>query len=162
MNEPAGAQQQPSAVLLALGANLGNPRSQILDAWNRLTQRPGVQGECLSSFYVTKPVGGPENQPDFLNCAGLVRTELTPEQFLSEILEIESALGRVRTEYWGPRVIDIDILLFGDHVIRTDRLVIPHPRMHERRFVLDPAVEIAPEMIHPIFGKSVKSIGINR
>ena len=150
--------RSPSAVLLALGANLGDPRSQILDAWNRLTHIPGVQGECLSSFYVTKPVGGPENQPDFLNCAGLVRTEFTPEQLLGEILVIESVMGRVRTEHWGPRVIDIDILLFGDRVIRTDRLVIPHPRMHERRFVLDPAAEIAPDMIHPVFGKSVQQM----
>ncbi|MCL2304551.1 MAG: 2-amino-4-hydroxy-6-hydroxymethyldihydropteridine diphosphokinase [Planctomycetaceae bacterium] len=147
-----------SAVLLAFGANLGDPRSQISDAWNRVAQIPGVRGERLSSFYVTEPVGGPQGQPDFLNCAGLVHTELSPERFLDEIQSIETAMGRVRTEHWGPRIIDIDILLFGDCVIQTDRLTIPHPRMHERSFVLDPATEIAPEMIHPIFKKSVQQM----
>ena len=158
-NNSLSATDRPlSVVLLALGANLSDPRSRVLDAWNRLIQIPGVQGECLSSFYVTEPVGGPKHQPNFLNCAGLVHTELSPEQFLSEIMEIESAMGRVRTEHWGPRIIDIDILLFGDRVIQTERLTIPHPRMHERRFVLDPATEIAPEMIHPIFKKSVQQM----
>ena len=145
-------------VLLAFGANLGNPRSQILDAWDRVTQIPGGQGECLSSFYVTQPVGGPEHQPDYLNCSGLVHTELSPEQLLDAILEIETAMGRKRTEHWGPRIIDIDILLFGDQVIQSERLTIPHPRMHERRFVLEPAAEIVPEMVHPILGKSVKDL----
>jgi len=145
-------------LLLAFGANLGDPRSQILDAWSRLGQIPGVHCRCLSSFYVTEPVGGPTNQPDFLNCAGLVDTELSPEQFLDAILEIESAMGRQRTEHWGPRIIDIDILLFGDCVIQTDRLTIPHPRMYERSFVLDPATEITPEMIHPLLGKSVAEL----
>jgi len=142
-------------VLLAFGANLGEPCAQILDAWNRLGQIPGVECQRLSSFYVTEPVGGPDNQPQFLNCAGLVFTTLSPEQFLNEIMEIETKMGRQRTEHWGPRTIDIDILLLGDIVIQTDRLTIPHPRMHDRRFVLDPAAEIAPEMIHPLLGKSV-------
>ena len=142
-------------VLLAFGANLGNPHSQIFDAWNRIGRIPGVQCQSLSSLHLTKPVGGPENQPDFLNGAGLVDTTLSPEQLLDEIMEIELALGRKRTEHWGPRTIDIDILLFGDLLIQTERLTIPHPRMHERSFVLDPAAEIAPEMIHPILGKSV-------
>jgi len=142
-------------VLLAFGANLGDPYSQILDAWNRIGRIPGVQCQNLSSFRLTKPVGGPENQPDFLNGAGLVDTTLSPEQLLDEIMKIESAMGRKRTEHWGPRTIDIDILLFGDLVIQTERLTIPHPRMHERSFVLDPAAEIVPEMIHPILGKSV-------
>jgi len=142
-------------VLLAFGANLGDPRSQILDAWNRIGRIPGVRCQSLSSLHLTKPVGGPENQPDYLNGAGLVDTTLLPEQFLDEIMEIERVMGRKRTEHWGPRIIDIDILLFGDLVIQTERLTIPHPRMHERSFALDPAAEIAPEMIHPILGKSV-------
>jgi len=142
-------------VLLAFGANLGNPRLQIFDAWDRIGQISEVQRQCLSSFYETKPVGGPENQPDFLNAAGLVRTELTPERLLDEILGIEAAMGRLRTEHWGPRLIDIDILLFGDCVIQTEQLTIPHPRMHERSFVLDPAAEIVPDMTHPLLGKSV-------
>ena len=145
-------------VLLAFGANLGDPRSQILDAWNRIGRIPGVQCHSLSSFHLTKPVGGPENQPDFLNGAGLVYTTLLPEQLLDEIIEIESAMGRKRKEHWGPRTIDIDILLFGDLVIQTERLTIPHPRMHERSFVLDPAAEIAPEMIHSCLGKTVRQM----
>ena len=145
-------------VLLAFGANLGDPRLQILDAWNRVGQIPGVRCQGLSSFYETEPVGGPNNQPNFLNGAGLVHTELTPERLLDEILEIESTMGRIRTEHWGPRCIDIDILLFGDRVIQTERLTIPHPRMHERNFVLGPAAEIAPEMIHPLLRKSVAEL----
>ena len=145
-------------VLLAFGANLGDPCSQILDAWNRIGRIPGVQCQSLSSFHVTKPVGGPKYQLDYLNSAGLVETTLSPEQFLDIIMEIESAMGRKRTEHWGPRIIDIDILLFGNHVIQTKRLTIPHPRMHERSFVLDPAAEIAPEMIHPTFGKTVQQM----
>ena len=148
-------------LLLAFGANIGDTRGQILDAWNRIGQIPGVCCRRLSSFYVTEPVGGPENQPKFLNCAGLVGTELSPEQFLDEITKIESEMGRVRTEHWGPRTIDIDILLFGSHVIQTDRLTIPHPRMHVRSFVLDPAAEIASEMIHPLLGKSIMEMKLN-
>jgi len=145
-------------LLLAFGANLGDPRSQILDAWNRVGQIPGVRCLRLSSFHVTQPVGGPKNQPNFLNCAGSVHTELFPEQILAEIMEIESAMGRRRTEHWGPRIIDIDILLFDHCVICTDRLAIPHPRLHERSFVLDPAAEIAPEMIHPLLAKTIAEL----
>ena len=145
-------------VLLAFGANLGDPRSQILEAWGYVLEIPGVTGTRLSSLYATKPVGGPKNQSNFLNSAGIIQTDLSPLQLLEKTQEIEAKMGRVRAEHWGPRVIDIDIILFGNAAINTVELTIPHPLMHERSFVLDPAAEIAPEMVHPLLRKSVAEL----
>ncbi len=150
--------ESPVDVLLAFGANLGDPRSQILHAWQLVSQVPGIAGMRLSPLYATEPVGGPKNQPNYLNCAGLISTTLSPGQLLQKIQEIESKLGRVRTEHWGPRSIDIDIVLFGALVVHTDTLTIPHPRMQERSFVLDPAGDVAADMIHPTLGKNVAEL----
>ena len=95
------------------------------------------------------------DQPWFLNCAVAMRTDLGPREFLAGILVIEKSMGRVRTQPKGPRVIDIDILLFGAQTIKTPQLTVPHPRMAERRFVLEPLAEIAPEMVHPVLKKTV-------
>ncbi len=145
-------------VLLAFGANLGDPQSQILRAWQLVSEVPGIGAKRLSPLYATNPVGGPKIQPNYLNCVGLISTNLVPEQLLHNLQEIESKLGRVRTEHWGPRSIDIDILLYGPLVVQTDTLTIPHPRMQERSFVLDPAADIAPDMVHPTLAKNVAEL----
>ena len=108
----------------------------------------------VSSLYETEPVEV-TGQPWFLNCAVAVKTELMPREFLAGILGIEKSMGRVRTQPKGPRVIDIDILLFGAQTIDTPQLTVPHPQMTERRFVLEPLAEIAPDMVHPVLKKTV-------
>jgi len=110
-----------------------------------------------SSLYKTEPVGG-KDQPWFVNCVVEVRTVLKPRLLLSELKKIESDMGRQPAEKWGPRVIDLDILFYGQEIIREDDLTIPHPELHKRRFVLEPLNEIAPYIIHPVFGISVKGL----
>jgi 2-amino-4-hydroxy-6-hydroxymethyldihydropteridine diphosphokinase len=111
----------------------------------------------VSSVYETEPVEV-SDQPWFLNCAVALRTELAPSALLSNILAIEKAMGRVRTEPKGPRLIDIDILLFGTQTITTPELTVPHPAMAERRFVLEPLAEIAPQAVHPVLKKTAREM----
>jgi 2-amino-4-hydroxy-6-hydroxymethyldihydropteridine diphosphokinase len=106
----------------------------------------------------TAPVGGPAGQGPYLNAAWEIETTLEPEALVETLLEVERALGRERTEKWGPRTIDLDLLLYGDRVIDEPGLTLPHPRMHERRFVLEPLAEIAPEVRHPLLEKSVREL----
>ena len=141
--------------LIGLGANLGDRAEQIRSAWHLLGKAAGVRLLALSSLHQTEPVGGPPNQPDYLNAAGLLETTLGPEELLDALERVESALGRVRNERWGPRTIDLDLLLFGGLRLETERLSLPHPRMTERLFVLIPAAEIAPTMRHPITGQTI-------
>ena len=141
-----------TTVYLSLGSNLGDREQNLRAAIARLR---GVL--AVSSFYETEPVEFTE-QPWFLNCAVAVRTELTPEQFLAKIQQIEHEMGRRRIQPKGPRNIDIDILLFGDSIINTPELDVPHPAMHQRRFVLEPLNEIAPEARHPVLKKTVREL----
>jgi 2-amino-4-hydroxy-6-hydroxymethyldihydropteridine diphosphokinase len=133
---------------LSLGSNLGNRRFNLEDAISRLEQHGHVVKK--SSFYETEPVDMVD-QPWFLNCVVEFESTETPELLLSHLLDIERQLGRVRDPQHrkGPRLIDIDILLFEDKVVRSPSLTIPHPAMHERRFVLEPLAEIAPQAMHP-------------
>jgi pantoate--beta-alanine ligase len=108
-----------------------------------------------SSLRETTPIGGPAGQPSFLNGAILVETSLSPHNLLARLMDVEQGLGRKRTEHWGPRTVDLDLLLYDDVVLDTPELTLPHPRMTLRRFVLEPAAEIAGEMIHPAIGRSV-------
>lgn len=137
---------------LSLGSNIGDRAANL----NAAIRQLGELGEVLavSSFYETEPVG-PVSQSWFLNCAVKMTTAKMPRQFLHAILGLERRMGRRRTQNKGPRTIDIDILLFGDSVIETRELTIPHPAMHERRFVLEPLAEIAPEVRHPVFKRTV-------
>jgi 2-amino-4-hydroxy-6-hydroxymethyldihydropteridine diphosphokinase len=141
--------------LLGLGSNLGDSARTLDDALSRLAQLPEVEVLRRSSFLQTAPVGGPAGQADYLNLAALVSMSLSPRALLIACQKIESDLGRIRLERWGPRTIDIDLLLYDDLVIDEPDLTIPHPRMAERRFVLEPAAEIAREMRHPVVGCTV-------
>lgn len=142
-------------VYLSLGSNVGDREANLREAISRLGAIGHVQK--VSSFYETEPVELAA-QPWFLNCAVELETEKMPKQFLSAILQIEQEMGRRREQRRGPRTIDIDILLFGSSVIDTKDLTIPHPAMHERRFVLEPLAEIAPEQRHPIFKRTVREL----
>jgi 2-amino-4-hydroxy-6-hydroxymethyldihydropteridine diphosphokinase len=144
-----------TTVYLSLGSNVGSREANLRTAISKL----GELGEVLavSSFYETEPVEFTD-QPWFLNCAVAVRTELLPKQFLAKIQEIEQQMGRRRIQPKGPRNIDIDILLIGDSIISTPQLEVPHPAMHERRFVLEPLAEIAPDARHPVLKKTVRDL----
>jgi 2-amino-4-hydroxy-6-hydroxymethyldihydropteridine diphosphokinase len=137
---------------LGLGSNVGNKRSHLRQALGLLESECRV--EATSTFYSTEPVGYRE-QNWFLNCAARVETELGPQELLEIIGGIEAQLGRERTIPNGPRTIDIDILLFDSLVIDSGGLTIPHPRMHERLFVLEPLAEIAAEVVHPVLGLAI-------
>jgi 2-amino-4-hydroxy-6-hydroxymethyldihydropteridine diphosphokinase len=152
-------------VYLSLGSNVGDREAQLRDALARL----GALGRvaAVSSLYETEPVEFTD-QPWFLNCAVALETSHTPQQLLAAILDLEGKIGRQRVQKKGPRVIDIDILLFDDLLfddaivhdesIDSNGLTIPHPAMHQRRFVLEPLAEIAPELLHPIFKKTIREL----
>ena len=142
-------------VYLSLGSNLGDRQANLRTAIGRLLELGDVVE--VSSLHETEPVEVTD-QPWFLNCAVAVRTELMPREFLAGILAIEKSMGRVRAQPKGPRVIDIDILLFGAQTINTPQLTVPHPAMAERRFVLEPLAEIAPDVVHPKLKKTVREL----
>ncbi len=142
-------------VYLGLGSNMGNRQENLNRALDFLSQRLRV--EQVSPVYDTEPVGNTD-QPRFLNLACQVYTRLAPVELLTLAKGIESKLGRVSSKPNAPRPIDIDILFYGDQVIKTPELVIPHPRLVERAFVLIPLAEIAPELVHPVSGKTIKEL----
>jgi 2-amino-4-hydroxy-6-hydroxymethyldihydropteridine diphosphokinase len=136
--------------LLGLGSNLGDSARLLSEAVARLQNRPHIEVLRQSRFRETSPVGGPAGQAAYLNAAAVVRTSLSPRELLKECQEIENSRGRRREERWGPRTIDIDLLLYDDLVLDEPDLQIPHPRMAWRRFVIESAAEIAAEMVHPV------------
>jgi 2-amino-4-hydroxy-6-hydroxymethyldihydropteridine diphosphokinase len=142
-------------VYLSLGSNVGDRETNLRDAIVRL----GDLGEvtAVSSFYETEPIEFTA-QPWFLNCAVAVRTELMPKLLLAKVQAIEQQMGRRRTQPKGPRTIDIDILLFGNSVISAPQIEVPHPAMQERRFVLEPLAEIAPDVRHPINKRTAREL----
>ncbi len=140
-------------ILLALGANL-EPRRERIEEAMRLLELEALADARRSSMYATEPVGYTD-QPDFLNAAITGTTSLGAEELFRVCKDIERRIGRQHRDRWREREIDIDIILYGVQVIDTPLLTIPHPRMHERAFVLDPAAEIAPDMIHPVLGTTI-------
>lgn len=142
---------------IGLGSNVGDREVNLRSALDRLGECEGVEVTKVSSFIETDPVGGPP-QGKFLNAAAELRTTLGPEELLDRLQEIENDLGRERTVKWGPRTIDLDILLYGNDVIRTERLTVPHPLMHERGFVLRPLSKIASAAVHPTLGRDVSEL----
>jgi 2-amino-4-hydroxy-6-hydroxymethyldihydropteridine diphosphokinase len=141
--------------LLSLGSNLGDRGAHLQAALRSLSSLPQTKLLAQSSFRDTKPAGGPAAQDPFLNAAALIETSLTPQQILAELQRIENELGRVRTERWGPRTLDLDLLLYDQLELESLELTLPHPRTSFRRFVLESAAEIAAEMIHPINGWTI-------
>jgi 2-amino-4-hydroxy-6-hydroxymethyldihydropteridine diphosphokinase len=143
-------------VYLSLGSNVGN-REEMLRAALRLLASPGLHVARVSPVYETEPQDF-KNQPWFLNLVAEVQTTLFPMQLLTRVQKIERELGRKRTVNKGPRSIDIDILLYGESVIDSQDLVVPHPRMTERRFVLQPLADLAPDLRHPVLRRSVREL----
>lgn len=135
---------------VGLGSNLGDREATLREAVRLLGRERGIEVVGLSTFRETEPVGYLE-QPPFLNAACAIETSLPPGELLARLLEIETRLGRVRdgVPRWGPRACDLDLLLYGDRVVEEDGLVVPHPRLTERRFALEPLVELDPELALP-------------
>ena len=136
--------------VIALGANIGNPKEQMDIAIALLKE--ALEVSAISSYFTTAPVGGPE-QPDYLNAVCIAESELPAADLLALLHGIEKALGRERIEHWGPRTIDLDLIQYGSLLSYADELMLPHPRAHERRFVLEPWSEIEPDALLLTHGK---------
>lgn len=150
----------PSLVYIALGSNLGNRLASLRRAAAEILSDDLailVSPYRVASVYKTAAIGDRE-QPDYLNSVMAVMTPLPPLEILSELLKIEKSMGRVRAERWGSRTIDLDLLLYGDQIINEPGLQVPHPRMHERRFVLEPLAEIAPDLVHPALRRGIADL----
>ena len=142
---------------IALGSNTGDSETYLNEAVEKIGQIPTCTVEKVSSYLVTEPYGVTD-QPDFLNACLKMRTLLYPEELLKELNRIEKEAGRERIIHWGPRTLDLDILLYDDIVLEEDDLCIPHVEMHKRSFVLEPLAEIAPYKRHPVYGKTVREM----
>jgi 2-amino-4-hydroxy-6-hydroxymethyldihydropteridine diphosphokinase len=142
---------------IALGSNLGDRRATLTRALELLAEADGVRVSAVSEMIETAPVGGPGGQGAYLNAAAEVETDLPPERLLDLLQSIERTLGRQREAEprWGARTCDLDILLMGERVRDDQRLTLPHPRMHERLFVLEPLAQIASQAVHPRLGRTV-------
>ena len=141
---------------IALGSNLGDSNAILKSALFTIANTPGINLISQSSFYQTTPIGPP--QPDYLNACAILEVKFKPDELLEKLLNIEQEFGRVRTEHWGARTLDLDILLFDDLILDTPTLQIPHPRMGERGFVLVPLAEIAPDWIEPKSGIAIAQL----
>ena len=147
---------RPEAAWVALGANLGDPARTLARARAWLGSLPGTVLEAASRVHRTAPIGPP--QPDYLNAVVRLRTTLTPRELLGALQALERTAGRVRTVRWGPRTLDLDLLLFSDRVSDDPVLTLPHPRLHERRFVLAPLCELDPAHRHPRLGLTMAEL----
>ncbi len=147
---------RPARCAIALGSNLGDPLQTLNATIATLTNHPQLRLIRRSSWYLTAAVGPP--QPDYLNGCAILETELSPHELLTLLLGIEDQFGRVRTERWGARTLDLDLLLYDDRKLNTEQLELPHPRMTQRAFVLVPLAEIAPDWIDPVSSRSIEQL----
>jgi 2-amino-4-hydroxy-6-hydroxymethyldihydropteridine diphosphokinase len=145
-------------VYLALGSNLGDRQRFLDEAVRRLRAVPGLTVRRVSPYYETAPVGGPAESGAYLNAVAEAETTLPPDQLLQTLLDIERQFGRIRGEPNAPRTLDLDLILYGDLVQHGPDPVIPHPRMHERRFVLQPLADLAPDFVHPTIKKTIREL----
>ena len=141
---------------IALGSNLGDSLTILKSAIETLNNTPGIVVKSHSSWYQTAPIGPP--QPDYINACAILEVALKPEQLLLALLEIEIKFNRIRREKWGPRTLDLDLLLYDNLILETSTLTLPHPRMTERAFVLVPLAEIAPDWVDPVTGSAIGQI----
>lgn len=152
-------QEQPDHVAyVALGSNVGDRRATIQGALRALDETPGASVERISEIRWTSPVGGPSGQDDYLNAVVRLRTRLTAHELLDALMAIELWYGRERVVRWSARTLDLDLLLYDDATIETERLTVPHPRMHERRFVLEPLCDLAPDAVHPLLNMTAREL----
>lgn len=142
---------------IGMGANMGDKRGNIKAALEAITASGHTKVTGISKFYETAPVGYVE-QDDFLNCVVALKTQLSPRELVLSLLQIEKDLKRERIIKWGPRTIDLDVLLYDDIITEEEECIIPHPRMHERMFVLKPLCDLAPYAVHPILRKRMKEL----
>lgn len=158
VTKPSQHDITPERAFIALGANLGDREATIRRALAALGAMRGVAIVRVSTLIENPSVGGPADAPPFLNGAAELATTLPPHDLLARLLEVERHLGRERRRRWAPRTIDLDLLLYADRVIESDALTVPHPRLHERDFVLMPLAEIAPNAMHPTLEKTIKQL----
>lgn len=145
-------------VYLGLGSNLGDRWANLHAAVQRLQAEPGLRVVAVSGVYETAPVDCPPGSGDYLNSAVAVETDRSPEDLLKLLLHIERQFGRVRTGPNSPRTLDLDLLLYADRFIDAPDLIVPHPRLHERAFVLEPLAEIAAQHVHPVLGATIADL----
>ncbi|WP_299403868.1 2-amino-4-hydroxy-6-hydroxymethyldihydropteridine diphosphokinase [Acaryochloris sp. IP29b_bin.148] len=143
-------------VAIALGSNLGDSRAILVATIDQLSQDPKITVQAQSHWFQTAAVGPP--QPDYLNGCVSLLTTYSPQPLLEKLLQIEAQFGRVRRQRWGPRTLDLDLLLYGDRVIQTPTLTVPHPFLHERAFVLAPLAEICPGWVHPVQEQTIAEL----
>ncbi|MDR1309240.1 MAG: 2-amino-4-hydroxy-6-hydroxymethyldihydropteridine diphosphokinase [Deltaproteobacteria bacterium] len=143
---------------IGLGGNLGDPEAMLDRAINLMRLKPGLRVTDLSSTWLTEPMGGQADQAWYFNRVALLATDLEAIPLLRTLVDIEGLLGRVRVERWGPRLIDLDLLFRDQQIIEAPELTLPHPRLHERGFVLFPLAEVAPNWCHPVLGLTVSEL----
>lgn len=156
MMQSAGASDRVVQAAIALGGNLGNTRQILSQAVQTVDSLAGINVLAKSHLYRTAPIGPP--QPDYINACILASTALTPRALLEHLLSIENQFGRVRKERWGARSLDLDLIFYGDQIIDMPKLTVPHPRLHERAFVLVPLADISPNWSHPVFEKTTTQL----
>lgn len=147
----------PTTAYIGIGSNLGDRHRNCLDAVFRIHRIPDCRVTGVSEWFHTRPIGV-EDQDWYINGAVSVKTKMPAQDLLRHLMAIEKDMGRVRVERWGPRTLDLDILLFGEEIIDEANLKVPHPRMHLRRFVLVPMAELAPGLVHPALGVSISQL----
>jgi 2-amino-4-hydroxy-6-hydroxymethyldihydropteridine diphosphokinase len=154
--KPGNPVPQHGHCAIALGSNLGDSEAILAGALAALDQSPDIAVVACSAYYRTAPVGPP--QPDYLNACALLKTSLSPEALLQWLLQVEAQFGRVRQERWGPRSLDLDLLLYDTKIVNLPNLQIPHPRMGDRAFVLVPLCDIAAHWIDPVSGRAIADL----